>query len=710
MNFSKKYFFYAFFLLFSINCLHISAQNSDDLIVESNIYDVGKMWTFDFPPTNYLKENYNFDPNEEWFEDVRLSALRIPGCTASFVSENGLIMTNNHCSDGHKRRVEKEGENLADSGFYAVTLDEERKVPGMYAEQLAFIIDVTDEVNQAVDSADTEKGKIENKERIRKELVERYNEETGLKCQFVSLFNGGKYSVYGYRRFEDVRLVFVPENSIGYFGGDLDNFTYPRYNLDCAFFRVYDDEGNPVKSDNYYKFSNVGVQKDEVIFSVGNPGRTNRLHTLSQIEYIRDLTFRNRAFYYNGLYNLLEESKEIYPEKAEEFEKFRVRIGNSQKVVDNVQKGLMDPYLIARKKDFEQNIRDSVSSDPYLQEKYGHVWDSIADLRIELKPIEAKIAAYRQSRYFSAAYFRVAEKIIDYAERKKSSIENPSDSIKIVEPDSLLIELFPDTFDPIFENIKLQVQLDYIRLNLGNENELVQLLSGELMGREAVESLLERSFISERAKAADLLKKEPAEILNSSDPFIEFMKITKDQVSGLSKRSSEIKKTEGVFMNMLGKILFDIYGTDIPPDANFTLRISDGTLKTFDYNGTKAIEKTTFYGLYDRYFGSDKSYPWNLSGKWLNPPKDFDLSTTFNFISTNDIIGGNSGSAVINKEAEVVGLAFDGNIHSIIGNFIFLPEDNRMVSVASQGIVESLDKIYRADRIVKELKTGKIAN
>ena len=245
MNYKKTAIFTILFTFVLVSSTALFAQNSDEITTESDIFDTGKMWTFDYPPIEYLNETYDFLPTEEWFEDVRLSALRIPGCTASFVSEDGLIMTNNHCSTWHRDGVQKEGENLAETGFYAQTLEDERKVPNMYAEQLAFIVDVTDEVNEAVEAGKNDEEKIKNKEAKIKELVDYYNEETGLKCQFVSLFNGGKFSVYGYKRHNDVRLVFVPEQAIAAFGGDLDNFTYPRYDLDCAFFRVYDDEGNP---------------------------------------------------------------------------------------------------------------------------------------------------------------------------------------------------------------------------------------------------------------------------------------------------------------------------------------------------------------------------------------------------------------------------------------------------------------------------------
>jgi len=709
MKLRNQLYFSRLFISLTLFSSILIAQNSDDITAESDIFDTGKMWTFDYAPTQYLNETYGFAPDDEWFDDVRLSALRIPGCTASFVSANGLIMTNNHCSPRHRNNVELEGENLAETGFYAVTMDDERKVPNMYAEQLAFITDVTEEVNEVIDAGETNDEKIKNKESKIKELVEKYNEETELKCQFVTLFNGGKYSVYGYRRYEDVRLVFVPEQSIAEFGGDYDNFTYPRYDLDCAFFRVY-DEGKPLNSEHFFKFSENGVQKDEVIFSVGNPGKTNRLNTVSQLEYNRDVSYRNRSFLYDEYYMLLGDLKSENPERADEFEKIRKRIGNGQKVFHYTQAGLLDPYLIARKSDFENKIRAEVESDPDVNEKYGHIWGAIKDLREELAPIASKLAVYKPSRYFGAIYFNIAKDIIEFAEQLKLPIEERNFKYKNVDMDSLKNTLYPEDLDSTLENIKLQIQLDYIRMNLGNDDDLVNTLCGDLYGKDAVSDVLAKSDLSNRDKAMNLLDLNADEILNSSDPFIYFVLNTKNEISELTDRSNEIKNTEDVFVNMLGKVLFEIYDTEIPPDANFTLRLSDGVLETFEYNGTVAIEKTTFYGMYDRYYGSDKIYPWNLPERWANPPAEFDLSTAYNFISTNDIVGGNSGSAVINKDAEVVGLAFDGNVHSIVGNFIYLPEDNRMVSVASQAIIESLDKAYKAERIVKELKVGKIVD
>ncbi|PID60682.1 MAG: hypothetical protein CR986_03540 [Ignavibacteriae bacterium] len=702
-NFYLNKFFTAFLFLTFLTA-NIYAQENDEITAESDIFDTGKMWTFDYPPTEYLNETYSFAPDDEWFEDVRLSALRIPGCTASFVSDNGLIMTNNHCSTWHRDNVQKEEENLAETGFYAETLEDERNVPGMYAEQLVFLKDVTKDVQAAVSKVDSDTAKVTAFANIKKNLIEKYNKETNLKCQFVSLFNGGRYSIYGYKRFNDVRLVFVPEQAIAAFGGDLDNFTYPRYDLDCAFFRVYDDNGEPVKSKNFFQFSKNGVQKDEVIFSVGNPGTTNRLYTVSQLEYNRDLTYRNRAFQLDEIYSLLEELKSVAPERADEFEAMRTKIGNGQKVYHYILDGLRKPYLIARKKDFENKIKDEVNSNPQLKEKYAHIWDAISKLRKELYPIESKLSAYRFSRFFGSIYFNIAKDIVEYANEMKLPATERSANYQNANIDSLKELIYPDSMDALIENTKLQVELDFIRMNLGDENTLVKLLAKDFNGAEAVNYILTNSILSSREKTMELLNESPEDILTSEDPFIKYILTTQNKIDSLTEKAKEIKGTESVLNSELGKVLYEIYGTEIPPDANFTLRLSDGILKKFNYNGTAAIEKTTFYGMYNRYYGSDKTYPWNLPTRWATPPVGFDLSTPYNFISTNDIVGGNSGSAVINKDAEVVGLAFDGNINSIIGNFIYLSEDNRMVSVASQAIIEALEKVYKAERIVKELK------
>ena len=689
--------------------LSLRAQSNINVdTVKAQKFDTGKMWSFDYPPTEYFKKTYNFNADESWFENVRLSALRIPGCTSSFVSEDGLMMTNHHCARyGFLERIQKPGEDLTKNGFYAATLDEERKIPNYYADQLVLIKDVTSEVQKAAETGANDNEKAKNKEAKIKELTDNLTKETGLIAQVVSLFNGAKYSLYGYKRYTDIRLVFAPDMSIAYFGGDFDNFTYPRYNLDCTFLRAYEN-GKPVNTKNYFQFTTDGIKPGEPIFTVGNPGSTERLKTVAQLEYERDFRYKNNSFLLDSYYNALETMKSLEPSKADEFEKVRVRIGNSQKVYDAIYKGLCDPYLMARKKDFQRKLQEAVWNNPELKDKYGKVWENIQNTQTELRKISPMISAYSMNRLFSSEYFLIANRLVDFAKEMKKPEDQRGDEYKGAKLDTTIDKLFPTDFDKILEDTKLAIQADYIRMNLGDSDPLVQKLFGDKKGKDAAEYMLKNSVITTKDGLVKLAKEGADAILNSNDPFIYFLTQTKDKLPALREEANEIANTEQVFDDMLGQAIYYVYGTSIPPDANFTLRISDGTLKSWDYNGTKAPLFTTFYGLYDRWYSFFKEYPWNLHERWHTPPADFDLSTPFNFISTNDIVGGNSGSAIINEKAQVVGLAFDGNMDSIVGNFIYMPHNNRCVAVDARALVNAIDKVYKAERLVNELKAGKM--
>ena len=692
-----------FLLIFLVSIIAINSQTKVDYdSVKAQKFDNGKMWTFDYPPTLYFEETYDFSPDEEWLKDVRLSALRIPGCSSSFVSEDGLIMTNHHCSEGHRNKVQQEGEDLSKTGFYAASFEEERQVPGLYAEQLVLIKDVTDEVQEKVREGKTDEEKLANKKSIIEELQNKYSEESGLSCRVVEYYNGGKYSLHGMKRYDDVRLVFMPEEKIGYFGGDFDNFTYPRYNLDCAFFRVYED-GKPIKTENYYKFSENGAQLDEPIFVVGFPGRTSRLKTVAQLKFNRDFSYRNAAFLYDEYYNRLEALKKVNPTNAERYEDIKVAIGNGQKVITNVYKGLQDDYMLARKSAFENELKSKVFADKDLNDKYSEIWDKLEELQKELSEYYPTQAAFSISRRWSSEYFKIADEVIEYAAEIQKSETDRSEKYNSTNIDSLKQSFFPENFDKFLQDMKLAYNIEFMRLNLGDDE-----LLNKVFGNDDIDKILASSYLTSKEKTNELLSKSPDEILNSDDPFIQFAQLKKERLEKANKMVDEIRDTEEVFTNMLGEALFSIYGTNIPPDANRSLRINDGMLNGFDYNGTVAPEFTTFYGLYDRYYSKDGAYPWGLHERWLENESDLDKSVKFNFVSTNDIIGGNSGSAVINKNAEVVGLAFDGNMDSIIGNFIYLPHNNRMVAVTSQGMIEAIQKIYKANKLAEELRSGKI--
>jgi hypothetical protein len=677
--------------------------------VTAKRFDTGKMWTFEHAPKEYWKETYNFEATDEWLESVRLPALKFGSwCTASFVSEDGLIMTNHHCVDNIIPRIAEEGENLQDSGFFAKNLADERKVDRLKVDQLLLIEDVTDEVNAAFNSGKTNEEKVANRDAKIAELNEKFSEETGLICQIRSLYNGGKYSLYGYKRYSDIRAVFINETDIGLWGGDPDNFTYPRYNADFAFLRAYDEEGNPLKTPNFYKFSQEDIDIDDPLFVIGNPGSTSRLKTVAQLEYDRDFTYRSSAYklekYIDALYELVNE----LPERAEEIGDRIVMAGNSAKVYGNTYRALVDPYIIVRKKDFEDNFKKTIMADAELKTKYGHIWKSIENTRTELRSIAPERYAYRISRFLSPKYFDIAGSLISLAKELALPEEQRSEAYKTEMLDSTIAAIFPEDFDYEVDYKKIRLHADFITEMLGKSHPVVKNFSNGLTGEQALEYVKKTSKIMTPEAVSSIAKKGSDAILNSDDPFIQFLLATEEKLAELDVRAKEIADSEKALNGMLGQAMFAVYGTSIPPDATFTLRINDGTLKNFDYNGTIAPVFTTFYGMYDRYHSNAGKFPWNLPERWQNPGEEFDMSTKFNFVTDHDITGGSSGSAVINTNGEVVGLAFDGNMESITGNILYLPENNRMVSVSAQAMLEILDDIADAKRISDELRKGKI--
>lgn len=711
--FVKGVIFLALMLNLSFNSFSF-AQSPDWMnldTVKAGKFDTGKMWTFEYPPMDYFQSEYNFHPDADWFEHVRMSALRFANyCSASFVSADGLVMTNHHCARQSVTQVTKEGEDLHANGFIAQTLQDERPVPGLYVDQMVLFKDVTDEVIDAINKAtnDEERAKFEND--IIEEIEQREAKETGLKVSITPLFNGGKYSLYGYKTYTDVRLVFAPEDQLGFFGGDPDNFTYPRYNLDCSFFRVYDENGNPLKTENYFKWSENGAAVGEPVFVVGNPGNTDRLNTVAQLEYARDYQYPRTLELLGSLTSIYKQMLADDPSRKLELQDMIFSFENSIKAMSGILEGLRDPILMQRKKDFEKTFRASVNADPELREKYGDLWDKIADSRKELSQVANKSFALSMNRFSTPQYFFIADEVIKIAENLKLP-ENERDDLYVGEElDNTLASLFPEDFDAKKNNMLLEAKIDLLIKYLGADDPLVKKFTGGKSGKEAAEYILENSEITNLEDVKDLLDEGPDAVLNSDDPFIYFMLNSKDRAKEYSTKVKQINDVESAYSQQLGLALFEVYGTSIPPDATFTLRIADGVVDGFPYNGTIAQPYTTFFGMYDRYYGQNKEFPWSLPERWANPPAGFDLSTPFNFVSTNDIIGGNSGSPVINQKAEIVGLAFDGNIQSLPGNFIFRTEENRTVSVHSSGMREAIDKVYKLTRLSNELKAGKIVN
>jgi hypothetical protein len=677
--------------------------------VKAGKFDTGKMWTFEYPPLDYFREEYNFVPTNEWLDHVRLSALRFATyCSASFVSADGLVMTNDHCARESVVQVQQEGESLNETGFYAETLEDERQVPGLFVDQLVLIKDVTDEIQSAIDNALTDEERSAIKKNIISEIEKRESEASELRCSVTSLYNGGRYSLYGYKRYNDVRLVFSPESQAGFFGGDPDNFTYPRYNLDCSFFRVYDEEGNPLKTDNYLVWNQFGAEVGEPVFVVGNPGTTNRLHSVAQQEFTRDYLYPRVIDLLGGLMNAYKVLMEEKPEEKDELEVQYLSFSNSFKAYTGILDGLRDPVLMQRKRDFEKNFRNAVRNNSSLNAKYGDVWDKLSEAHNELAKFthELYLTSFHPLR--TSQYFFIAMDLIDYANEMKLPEDQRSDLYQGEELSNTIESIFPEDFDYSYNNKILEMQVNMLNNYLGTSHPSVKILTGGNSGNAALDYILKTSSITSKEKVAAFIEKGADAILNSDDPFIRFILATETKKKELQIMSQKLNSQIQSYNEALGRAIFEVYGTSIPPDATFTLRLADGVVQNFPYNGTVAPPVTTFYGIYDRYYSFNKEFPWNLPERWANPPKEFRLETPFNFVSTNDIIGGNSGSPVINIKGEVVGLAFDGNIQSLPGSFIFRTELNRTVSVHSAGMLEAIKNLYKATRLSNELLNGKL--
>jgi hypothetical protein len=688
-------------------------------VVKAGQFDTGKMWTFDFPPLDYFAKTYSFNPTKEWFDKARLAALRLPGCTAAFVSEDGLVMTNHHCARGSLQRVQKEGEKLVEVGFYATKLEDERKA-SVYIDQLVLIEDVTKEIQTAYDTGTTDSAKSANRSakmnEIQQRSAEKFKQTTkdSMVFSIYAFYNGGRYSLYGFKRYTDVRLVYAPEEKAAFFGGDPDNFTYPRYDFDCSFFRVYEND-KPIKTANFFKFSQKGAQEGDAVFVIGNPGSTNRLLTFAQLETLRDYQYPAAVDVGTSRLKVLNDYVAKHPEKNLEYMNQIFGVANSLKSQTGTLGGLRDATLMAKKKDFENTFRSSVLNNPTLKAKYGDPWKEIADYEAQRRALIGESnglnASGARSQYMSIAA-RLVARVTTPADARgpRGGGQGPGGRPPGEGrpggggPGAL----FPSSFVPENEIPLLADQLRFMKNQLGTRNEAFNTLLGNRTPEQAAEEIAKTAVTGSKEKVEALAAGKPEEILKSTDPLISFVVKTQARSQELQAKMAEIRAKQVAPSQTLGRAMYEVFGTSIPPDATFSLRIADGFVKGYEYNGTIAPPVTTFYGLYDRYYSFGKKDPWLITDRWANPPADFDMSTPMNFAATNDIIGGNSGSSVINKNLEVVGLIFDGNIESLPGNFIYEPTRNRSVSVHSAGIIEGLDKIYRAERIAKELKAGKI--
>ena len=663
--------------------------------------EFGTMWTFDAPPLDYWRRTYNFAPDQKWLDHVRLASVRLPNCSASFVSSRGLVMTNHHCARDCTAASSPADSNYIQTGFAAATLTDEKKCAGLYVDQLQSIQDVTQRVRAAV-TGKTPAEQASQRTAVMTQIQAECNQQTKLTCQVVSLYQGGMYSLYRYRRFNDLRLVMAPEGDIAFFGGDPDNFTYPRYDLDLTLLRVYENN-QPFAPTDYLKWSGAGAVENELVLVVGNPGSTGRLNTISQMEFLRDVSYPATLAAYKRSLAIYDELARTDTSAARRYQNDVLGIANSQKAVTGYRTGLLDTLSMAKKRAFERELQARVAANPKLKAQYGGTWDAITAAQRELATFspQLRFQGYGTTSTLlgmSGQLVRVASESGKPDSARLALYRGPA----IANMTAALSRNIP--IDTAYERLAIAAQLRAAQSALGPNDPFVRLALAGRTPEAAAAALVRGTRVGDPAFRASLLQGGPGAIATSTDPMIALARDIDPLNRAVTARANALNAIIATNSEKIGQALFAAYGTALPPDATFTLRISDGLVKSFPSNGTIAPYKTTFYGLYERSAAFDDKDPFKLPKRWVERRANLDLTTPFNFVSTNDIIGGNSGSPLINRNAEVVGLAFDSNIEGISNRFIFSSEIGRTVSVHSRGIIESLRKMYDGSRIADELQ------
>ncbi|MEN0005932.1 MAG: S46 family peptidase [Bacteroidota bacterium] len=657
-------------------------------------FDYGKMWTFEHAPLDYFEKTYGFRPGEEWLDDTRMSAIRFATyCSGSFISPDGLILTNHHCSREEVLKVMQEGEDFDANGFYAPERGKERRVPGLFIKQLVQLVDVTKEVKKFTAKATSDEQFNLFQDSILTTLVKEYEGKkdwAGLEVEPVVYYSGGQYSLYGYKRYDDIRLVLIPEEIIGFFGGDPDNFTYPRYNLDFTIWRAYED-GEPVNTaDHYFKVNPAGPKLDRPIFAVSNPASTERYRTYAQLEFDRDARYNVLLDWLSNRVEILEgqQAENYSPQVQEQI----FNLSNGIKAYEGILKGLDDQHLMGRKKAIEDYVRQQSGA----LKNGNDYWKQLEEAYAPLEDWGPELTILSGSGYNGKA-MQTAHYLARYMEMLDSEAS---------EEDLAAIK---GQITSIAAGIKKPVQVAYLTKVLeeavkhaDEKDTYIKELLGMRSPAVAAKAMITTTAFSSDDGMASFFALSAEEMKSSDEPMVKLVETLVKAYQEGSQKFRASTATRTALEEKISNEVFKVYGLSIPPDATFTLRLADGMVKQYPYNGTIAPYKTTFYGLYDRYFSNDGNYPWSLPERWLNPVQEL-LRSPLNFIATTDSIGGSSGSPMVNENGELVGLLFDGNIESLPGNFIYDTALNRSVAVHAGGIVAALKYVYQADSILKEI-------
>ena len=695
MNF-KKMLSALLVALFSLQALHMTA-----------LADEG-MWTFNNVPRAEIKRKYGFDVTDAWLEKVRKASVRFNnGGSGSFVSADGLVLTNYHIVEDIVGEVSTPQRDLAKDGFVARTRAEEIKAPSLELNVLMSIEDVTKRVNDAVKAGASDAEAFTARRAAIAAIEAESLEKTKLRSDVVTLYQGGQYNLYRYKKYTDVRLVFVPEFQAAFFGGDPDNFNFPRFNIDMALVRVYEN-GEPVHPESYFKWSKKGVKEGDLVFVTGHPGSTSRLNTVAHLEELRETSIPLLIRLLERREAMLKNYMTMGDEQTRRAQNELNSIQNSLKVYRGQLAGLQDKALIERKNREEQTLRKSITSNAERQKMYGDAWDAIAKAHKGLPSYIKERRIFDQAGGFNTILFNFARTLVRLAaENEKPNAERLPEFTDARRASLELALYSPAPIYDDFEKLKLADSLEFMVETLGAEHALVKrVLDGKTPTARAAE-LIDGTKLKDPAFRKQLAAGGRQAIESSTDPMIVLARSIDAEARSLRKRyEEEVTGVERTGYSKIARALFETEGTKLYPDATFTLRLSYGAVKGYMENGQKIEPFTTLGGLYERSTKFSAKFPYNLPPRWTEKKSAVNLKTPFNFVSDNDIIGGNSGSPTINKDAELVGLIFDGNIQSLVGNFIFDESVNRAISVDSRGMLEILRNIFGAKEIADELTKG----
>jgi hypothetical protein len=659
------------------------------------------MWTFDRPPSQAIQQRYGFSVTKEWLDHLRLSSVRFPEGSGSFVSPNGLVLTNHHVALEQLQKISTPQKNYVADGFYARTRADEVKAADAELNVLVSTEDVTARVVAAASKAPSAQAALDARKaeiaRIQKESLDR----TGLRSDIVTLYQGAQYWLYRYKKYTDVRLVFAPEQQMAFFGGDPDNFTYPRHDLDFAIFRVYEND-QPIKSEHYLKWNAKGATDQELVFVTGHPASTDRDDSVAELETERDVIYPASLKVVKRRIDTLRRYSAQGPEQARQAASRIFGLENAQKAYTGEYNGLLDPKIFAKKTADERALRDQISKKPELKAMYAAAWDDM------LRAQEARRRQYKTERFAQLRGSSLAPlglTIVQYVAEISKPDTARLDGFHEAQLPSLTFQLSsPAPYYLPLEEALLADSLQESLEELGPNHPFIKAALGGKTSKEAAAALISGTKLTDPAVRKQLIDGGQDAVARSTDPLIVLGRAL-DPLAREAQKTLErdVTSVSSAARQKIGQARFAVYGTAAYPDATFTLRLSYGKVSGYPMNGTKAPYKTTFFGLYGESADFDDKPPFKLAPRFQQKRAQVEMATPLNFVTTNDIIGGNSGSPVVNKAGELVGLIFDGNIESLVGRFVYEEERNRAVAVHAGGIVHALRAVYDAGPLADEL-------